>query len=455
MTQQAMGRSVRRARFERRWRARALAICLAWTQGAFALQPIATFIDGAEATHPELMEANALRAQRKAEEQSATWRLLPTFTAFGSYTRNQYEILVTFPGRPGPEPIIATDQFDASLKLSVPIVNVAAWETKAAMSAQLDLANANADAKRQDLDRRVARAYFQYLASSAVHDAAEKSLALAKQSALVVGTRRENGAATQLEVERAAADVARAEQDVTAAALGETLARRELHTLSGIEPMPVGTFPEDDLRNEAPLAEWTALADSVPALDAARAAERSSQKQAKAAKAWLYPVVTGTAEERFTNATALFGSEAFYAFKVSLSWSVDGASYHATKAASAQISAAEARELGSRRQVEDAIFASWHQVESGLERARSARQQAAAALRASEVAEQQYTEGMTTQLDVLTARQTAFAAEVARIQVDADLGYSRALLRILVGRKLDESGPSDRSPARAQAKASH
>lgn len=418
-------------------------LCLLMSPPASALQPIAEFVRGAEATHPDLTEASAQEQERQADAAGATWRLLPSFTALGSYTRNQYQIDVTFPGRTGPEPIIAQDQFDASLKLSVPIINVAAWETKAAASARHDLASAQTEVVRLDLSRRVARAYYQLLATSAVARAAEQSLALAKESATIVKTRRANGAATELEVERAAADIARAEQDVTAAALAETLATRELHTLSGLQPTPVGAFPKDDLHPEAPLSEWSALADSVPAVDAARAAERSAVKHANAARAWLYPVVTGSAEERFTNATALYGAEAFYAFKVSLSWTLDGGSYHATKAAQAQISAAEARETSSRRQVEDAIFAAWHQVQAGLERAGSARRQAEAALRATELAQTQYTEGMATQLDVLTARQTAFAAEVARIQVDADLAYSRALLRILAARDLAALAPGD------------
>lgn len=410
---------------------------------AFALQPIDAFVRGAETNHPDLKEASAVRMQREAEKQAATWRLLPSFAASGSYTRNQYQVEVTFPGRAGPEPIIAQDQFDAALELSVPIINVAAWEAKAASRAQLDLADAKTEVARFDLRRRVARSYHQLIATSAVRKVAEESLNLAEKSASIATMRRENGAATELEVERAAVEVARAEQDVTAARLNETLARRELRSLTGLDPTPVGAFPVDDLHPEAPLPEWTALTDSVPTLDAARAAERAAEKQTSAAKAWLYPVVSGSAKERFTNATALYGSEAFYAFQVNLTWKVDGASYHNTKAAHAQVVAAEARELGSRKQVEDAIFTAWHQVASGLERAQAARRQADAAARASELAQSQYAEGMVLQLDALAARQTAFAANVARIQVDADLAYSRVLLRILAARDLNATGPRD------------
>jgi len=424
-----------------------LAASLLWAGSARALQPIGDFVEGAESTHPELLEANAVREQRVAETKTATWRLLPTFTAAGSYTRNQIQFDVAFPGLPGPLPIIAENQLDASLKLSVPIINVAAWEAKGASSAQLELATANTEVVRQDLKRRVARSYYQLVATSAVRQAAEQSLTLAKESATIARTKRDNGAATELEVERATADVARAEQDVTASALAETLAHHELYSLSGMTPTPAWDFPADDLRPEAPLPAWTSRVDSVPALDAARAAQRAAQKQSSAAKSWLYPVVTGSAEERFTNATALFaGNEALYAFKVNLVWTVDGASYHTSRAAQAQTTVVEARELQSRRQVEDGIFAAWHQVAAGVERAQAARRQAEAATRASALAQTQYQEGMATQLDVLSARQTAFAAEVGRIQADADLGYCRALLRILAARELGSLGPKDESP---------
>jgi len=447
----APSRFLRRSTRPIRLLPRALGLALLASSPAFALQPLGDFVQSAEATHPDARAASAVEQQRQAEAAGSTWRLLPTFTAMGSYTRNQYQIDVTFPGRSGPEPIIARDQFDASLKLSVPIVNVAAWESKAATSAQLDLAQAQSEVVRQDLSRRVTRAYYQLLGTSAVRQAAVRSLGLATESAAVVKTRRDNGAATQLEVERADADVARAEQDVTAATLAETLAARDLHTLSGMQPSPVSAFPSDDLHEEAPLAEWSARALSAPQMDAARAAERSAEKHANAAQAWLYPVVTGSAEERFTNATALFGAEAFYAFKVSLSWTLDGASYHQAKAARAQIAGAEAREVGSRQQVEDAIFTSWHQVQAGLERARAARRQEEASARAAQLAQAQYTEGMATQLDVLTARQNAFAAEVARIQVDADLGYSRTLLRILAAGDPAARGPNDTTRAPSSA----
>jgi outer membrane protein len=171
---------------------------LSWARPSFALQPLDDFVRGAETNHPELQEARAVRAQRQAEQQVATWKLLPTFTASGSYTRNQYEIVVTFPGRSGPEPIIATNQLDAALELSVPLVNVAAWEAKSASSAQLELADANTEVTRLDLRRRVARSYYQLVATSAVRHVAEESLILAQKTASIAGTRRDEGAAKVL-----------------------------------------------------------------------------------------------------------------------------------------------------------------------------------------------------------------------------------------------------------------
>src|SRR6187402_765000 len=62
---------------------------------AFALQPIGTFLERADAQNPDNREAIATVAQRNAEVQTAFRRLLPAFTARGTYTHNQFE--VSFP----------------------------------------------------------------------------------------------------------------------------------------------------------------------------------------------------------------------------------------------------------------------------------------------------------------------------------------------------------------------
>ncbi len=408
---------------------------------SYALQPLAEFVRGAKETNPETHEAIAVEAQREAETAEATWRLLPSFSAQGSYTRNQYEREVAFPGASGPEPFMAINQWDAALVLTVPLIDVAAWETRKTAQAVSEVARANREAVSVELERQVVRAYYQYLGSAALKQSAEKSLELSKNNATVVEDRASEGMATQLDVKRAQADVARAEQDVAAIDLAEVSARRQLFSLSGVQPLGATKFPEDDLKPEAPLDEWLAATDSTPRVQAAHASRKVSESQASISNSAWYPTLTGVAQERFTNATALVGHSAYYSLSLNLAWRFSGANFYKPQAQEAAVNASKAREVQTKKSVQDAVFQAWHQVQSGITRARSARVQAETSKRAVELAKQQYVEGMSTQLELLTAQQDAFRAEVARIQADTDLAYARAALRLLSSHQIGAHAP--------------
>lgn len=429
----------------RPFRLQAAALALGWgliASPSSALQSLSVFVEGATQTHPQMAEAIAQRDQREAEEEASTWRLLPTFSASASYARNQYEREILFPGSTEPEAFIAQNQLDAALVLSVPLIHVAAWEGKAAAKASSKHAKASAEAVALEIERQVVRAYYQLVGSSALEEAAKRSNDLAKANLALVNDRRQEGAATDLDVKRAEAEVARTEQDIAGAHLARLNSARTLSSLSGVQPGPVTDFPADDLRREKPLEEWTRDAQSAPAIVAAEAAKTATTKQADAARAAWYPAVTGIAQERFSNATALVGHPAYYSFQIGLTWKFDGANLHAPKANNAAARAAAAREEERRRFVEDGVFQAYHQVETGIVRASAAERQATAAKQAAAIAAQQYAEGMTTQLEVLAAQQSAFVAEVAHIQATADLAYARAALRVLSAKHVGVEGRS-------------
>jgi outer membrane protein TolC len=70
----------------------------------------------------------------------------------------------------------------------------------------------------------------------------------------------------------------------------------------------------------------------------------------------------------------------------------------------------------------------------------STRIQAQVSVHAADLAQDRYRAGVATQLDLLQAQRDAFAAEVSRIQADADLINARAQLRIAAGRSLLAEG---------------
>ena len=146
------------------------------------------------------------------------------------------------------------------------------------------------------------------------------------------------------------------------------------------------------------------------------------------------PTLSANAQERITNATGFTGRTSAYTMQGMLSWRLD---YSAYSTAQAQASAADVQKVRAeraRRGVEDDIFDAWERVRTGIVKSASARAQAEAALRAEELALARYQSGALTQLDVTQSQRDAFQAQASRIQADADLLYSRVVLRLAAGK---------------------
>ncbi|MET0284176.1 MAG: TolC family protein [Polyangiales bacterium] len=422
----------------------AFAGALGWSVPGSALQPLDAFVASAHKTNPNLRASAALNEQRDAEADRATGALLPAIQAQGVYTRNQYQIefpkgLFPTDGMlPTPDSatsggtikVLPYNQLDATFSLSVPLIDVGGWARRRAARATSEMASADLDNTRNEIARQVARSYFQLLAVEAVLGAAQRALQLSQQNAQLTLERRDAGTASELDVQRARGDVARAEQDVAASNLNVALTRRALETLSGLSPEPSAEFPADDLAAEQPLATWLGNAKETPAVKSARAARRAAELGKRAADAAWLPTVSGTVQERLTNAPALVLKNYYYQAQLNAVWRLDMTIPATVRATKAQADQALAKADATVRQADDAIFNDWHQVNASIERARSARTQVEAASAAAQLAHDRYEGGVATQLDVLQAQQDLFRADVGRIQADADVAYARAALRL-------------------------
>jgi outer membrane protein TolC len=416
-----------------------LASTLGWAVTASALQPLDVFVAHAHSSNPDVRVARATAEQRAAEASVTSGRLLPSFTASGTYTRNQYEVSLTLPVSLDPNggaiTIQPQNQLDASLVLSVPVIDIGAWDRRAAAAAARDAAEQDAAAADVDVERRVTRAYYQLIADEAVLASAERALGVAKDHLQLTHSKIESGTASELDARRGEADVARAEQDVAAAGLALATGRRDLASLSGLEPEPGNGFPEDDLHDERPLADWMVGSSSLPSVASAEANLEASQASARAATAAWLPTLSASATERFTNAPSFVGHSSYFLAQATASWKFDASVSPASRAQAAAVVAARARADKSTRDAEDAVFRAWHQVRAGIDSARSARAQVKATALAADLARDRYASGVATQLDVLQAEQDAFRADVTRIQMDADLAYARAALRLWSGQR--------------------
>jgi outer membrane protein TolC len=400
---------------------------------ARATQPLDEFVSRAKTESFDAKELEATERQRDAEAGAALGRILPVASVRGVYTRNQYE--AAFGGRV----ISPQDQLDAYFQVDVPIFDAAGYYRWQSTKGIARAATEQRSAAQLDVTRAVVRSYFQLISAGALASSAKNSVAAAEANVKGVEARREAGAATDLDRERARANVERARQDVADAELLGQLAARSLETLTNVTPTPPSAFAGDDLHEEAPLARWAQLAGETPSERAARELSEASSDAKKAANFSLLPTIAGSAQERLTNATGFTGgNNSVYTLQLVAGWRFDYTTLKTTTAQSAAAEVTQVREARERRAVSDLIYESYRRVENGIVKSRSARAQVEAANKASELAVERYQAGVSTQLDVIQAQRDAFLAEASRIQADTDLAFARASLRLAAGRS-----PSD------------
>jgi outer membrane protein TolC len=430
------------ARFARRTLVRRLAIvagaslALLPASSAHALQPLGAFLEHAKTWNPDNRAATATVDQRDAEVSVASGNLEPNLQFNGLYTRNQYEATTGTLGfmlPPGTPVSVITplNQFDGNAILTVPIINVANWDRRSVSKATLAGAKADQANAALNVRKNVTRDYYQLLGYEAVLQAATKNLDVARHNVSLARDRKESGTGSELDVQRALADAAKTEQSVTSAQLSVTNSRRDLSSLTGVAPEPASAFPNDDLHEEPALEGWMTGAEQTPSVKSAEAARESAEEASHAARTGWLPTLNGVAEEKLTNATAFNGGHTgVYLFQLAANWKLDNTVIPQIHAQTAIAAAARANEDRVRIAAKDSVYKDWQQIRADIEVSRSARAQVVSTKLAASLAEDRYTNGVATQLDVLQARQDAFAAEVARIQADSDLAYARTALRI-------------------------
>lgn len=430
-------------------RAALAALILSATPRAHALQPLASFVAAARTGNADQRVAALTAVQRQGDALAALGRTLPSASARFVYTQNQYEAKISTaqltggalpPGLAGKSLVIQPrNQVDAYFQLDVPVVDAAGWTRTAAARAGVRAAEHSARATLLDVEKQIANSYYQLIGAAALRRAAQRTLDAAKKNLALTRVRESGGVATPLEIERATAEVARAERSISDAELSAELARRALRTLSGLTPE--GGVPEivDDLHEEASLARYEA-AGPVPAVRVSASQREAAEDEALAAKLALVPTVAASAQEHLTNASGFTGHDSIWIATVTASWRLDVTTFGTIKSEQAGAEIARVREQAARQRALDQIHESWFRVHNGIAKSRAARAEADAADAAVARARDRYEEGAGTQLELVQAERDAFSADVARIQADAELAYARASLRLDAGLGLAAEG---------------
>jgi outer membrane protein TolC len=355
-----------------------VAMLLAFAGPAAALQPLAEFADSAAACSTDNREARALAEQLRAQAAGAWGRVLPGVSAQAVYTRNQYESVARVPDGAGglrEAVIVAENQRDLFLTLSVPLVDVGGWMSISSASRDADAGDRRAEAVALDVERAVARAYFDVVAFEALLRAAERTLEASRKSFEDIVTRKEAGVANELDLKRAAAEIERNAQSLQDAELAVELARRALETTSGLRPSFGETAPIATTTVAAvELTELESLVGTLPAIAAADAEISAREAEARAAWSALVPSISARGTERFTNAVG-FGEAPYWTLSVSADWAFDGTTVTNIRARGAAVEVARARAERARNSALDQIHAAFHRARAVVVKARAARAQ--------------------------------------------------------------------------------
>jgi len=402
---------------------------------AWALQPLGDFLASGRSTGFDAREQALVTEQRGWERSAALGRLLPSFSARGIYQFNQYEVEADFGGTT--LVISPQHQLDGFLQLDVPLIDLANQHRYSQAKHLESASKEQQELVLSQVDTAIARSYFLLVGAAALHHSAELSLKSAEENLAFVQARADLGAATELDLARARANVEVSRQNLADALLGRDVAARQLETLSGLSPQAVDSFPEVGLQSEGPLSSWLDNAET-PADRTQKELTAAAVQGRKAAKAALLPTLSANAQERFTNATGFVGEPTVFTAQAVLGWRLDWGTYANSQAQSSNAAAQMVREEKTRRNSADQIFEAHHRVETGIVKVQSARAQAESASTAAGLAEERYRAGAATQLDVTQAQRDAFAADAALIQAGAQLTFARVELRTLTGRPLDE-----------------
>lgn len=419
---------------------------LSLSAGGMPLQPLATFLSAAKTYAVDNREVRAQSDQQTNEAYIIMGRALPSVSIKGIYTRNQYHaelpatIAQTFnPGATGPIVIQATDQWDAYFTGLVPLIDVGTWIRARGASAAADALRKTVEARELEVQKAVARTFYQLVAGVALIDSAQRNLQVSKENLQLLQVRREGGVASELDVERAASEVENGNQLMANAVLSVELAKRQLQTLSGISPGTSGGSLADDLHQEGDLEQWeqAVAKDRIPGLRAAELNTYAADKNATGSYLAFLPTVLGTAQEHLSTITGFTGQHNSYLLSLTASWNVDFTTYFTAREQSSIYHLAQAQEERARLAAADNIHNSWFQVQAQIAKSRAAQSQVKASRHAAEIARDRYQSGAATQLDVVQAERDAFGSEVNQIQAQADLAYSRAELRLNAGQSLE------------------
>jgi outer membrane protein TolC len=415
-----------------------LASCVALFAFTTSAQGLNDFLAAAEKGNVD-QHISVEQRNRAAAEYRQTWTaLFPSLSASASWTHNQYNAeIVTNPVTMQKLVIVPYDQLDGVLRFDLPLINPQLWMRIGATGASEEAAALREQVVRDAIRKQIIGSYYGYAAALEVRTSAKKSLGVAEAQLKLTEIRNGAGTATELDLARSKAEVARNRQTIADTESLVATTRRVLRTLSGLEPPESVALPVDDVTPMDPLEQYEARIDALPALKAAEKDREAAGRISTAAKLALIPTVGAQYTQRFTNATGFQGQAATFNTGINLSWRLDvptvmGIQTQATGEQLAVLAGDRAR-----LQARDQVNSDWQRLKAALTKIEAAKAQVEAASKAAQVAKDRYAAGVATQVDVIQAERDLFGAEVSQIQARTELATARLSLKISAAMPLE------------------
>ncbi len=399
---------------------------------------LAKLLDAADKQNIDRRVSVAQKARADAELRLAWSALWPYLTVQGAWVHNQYEAQIPA-GTFGPDPITLTpqDQLNLVARVDLPIIDTARWMRTAAAEAARDAVDERQKLTGDQVKRAVATGWYQFGAAHALRASSRRTVEAAEAQLKLQEIRERAGAVTELELLRARAEVERNRQTVADADRMIAIARRNLETLTGIDPGATGQLPPVDLRPPAALADLEGGVADLPAVRAAEQDLRGAEKLSTSAKLALVPIVGAQFTESISNATGFNGQNTAFNFGLYLNWRLDVPTFVGWDVQSANVALASLAVERSRLLSRDQINTDYQTLQAALIKVKAVKAQVEAAQRARDVASTRYAVGASTQIDVIQADRDLFGAEVQQIQAQSDLASARVALQLSAGLPLE------------------
>jgi outer membrane protein len=391
-----------------------------------------------------------IRAALANEEASAVapWRavsaMAPSVVNSGSFLRNKEEI--AFPSEfsvPGLNPVVLPEEsFRDTIAVTQPLYTQQFWSLRAIGKAEVERAKEATRATRLDIRLAVSAAYYDLLRAEVMAQVAHDSARLATAEARHAKDRFELGSALRVDVVRAETAVARAQRMIAESNGAVRVARVRLARLANLPAAFSVTEPPQVPHDSRALRELLDKAHkSSPDLQQVRATVKQANAEQRRRVAALFPTLGVQWSYHLTDEETFAERNNFWRLLIGVEiplLEAGGSRYLDVAEQRAKSRSSEASLAGLERDLMVEVEQAFVAVQTLAAQEDSARKEADLADESYRLLSEQYTAGVSTSLDVLTALTARAQSQSNR----AAIHYALAIANVQLARLTGELGSS-------------